>query len=233
MTDPLAHRLEPTAVRVNLRAASMGSLLFTVLGFGALTAGGIYAALDAPDTATRVVGIVFAVLFSIPLWMVALLLAKGILQPHGIAFDRRGVHYWRGDSVGLVAWEDVTAVGIGYEQPPHLPSVPTSIDGAIKDFLADKIKDTVRLKDLRKVALEIYPRAEELATGHPDLMRYWRTYPAQFDGLPAARWRLPLPPLTGVARTVSRALHTYQPQRSIGWFKRPWSGGLFGAGKGR
>jgi hypothetical protein len=232
VTDPLLNRLEPDAVRVNLRVASVGSLLITVLAFGALTAGGVYAAADAEDTSTRVLGIVFAVLFSIPLWMVVMLLAKGILQSNGIAFDSRGVHYWRGDSAGLVAWEDITAVGIGYEQPPHLPKVPTSIDGAIKDFLADKIKDTVRLKDLRKIALEIYPETEEVASQHPDLTRYWRTYPAQFEGLLPVRWRLPLPPLTGVARAISRALQTYQPQRSIGWFKRPWSGGLFGAGKG-
>jgi hypothetical protein len=226
------NRLEPDSIRVNLRGASVSSLVMSIFAFGALTAGCVYAAVDAQDTGTRVIGIVFAVLFSIPVWLVGLLLANGILQPNGIAFDSRGVHYWRGNSAGLVAWEDIAAVGVGYEQPPHLPNIPTSIDGAIKDFLADKIKDTVRLKDLRKVALEIYPRTEEISSQHPDLTRYWRPYPAQFEGLLPVRWRLPLPPLTGVARTVSRALRTYQPARSVGWFKRPWSGGLFGAGKG-
>jgi hypothetical protein len=233
VTEFPSNPLEPAAVRVNLRAARVGSLVLTVLLCGGLTAAAIYGAVDADDTATRVIAIVIAVGFSIPLWMVVLLLANGVLAPSGIAFDSRGLHYWRGSASSFLSWPEVAGIGIGFETPPSTPSVATSVEDVIKGYLEDKIKDAVKLRDLRKVALEIYPVDTGLAERHPELSRYWREYPSQFPPLPSARWRLPLPPMTGVARTVTRAINTHQPQRSLGWFKRPWTGGLFGAGKGR
>jgi hypothetical protein len=233
VTNPPPIHLTPDAVHVNLRAARAGALILTFVLVGGLFAAAVYGAIDAADAATRVIAIVIAALLLIPLWMTFWLVSHGALKPSGIAFDARGVHYWRATEGCMLPWQEVAAIGIGYETPPNLPSVPASLTDVLSAMAVDKVKDAIRLKDLRKVALEIYPVDPGMVSRYPLFAPYWRQYPAQFDGLPPVRVRLPLPPFTGVARTVTQAITHYQPQRSLGWFKRPCTGGLFGAGKGK
>ncbi len=222
-------QLGAEAVKVNFGRASAFAAILTLVLLGLFVTGFVYAAVQATDTATAAIGSVFAALFSIPLLMVSVGL-RSFFQPRGLAFDTQGVHYWHGNTWGLLPWQEIAAVGIGYEQPPKTPSVPTSVEGAVSDFVADKVKDAIKLDDKRKVALEIYPTNPQSGKHHPGLIRYWREYPAPIPGLAPARWRLPLPPVVVVAHGVSKGVKTFQPHLWIGWFTRPWTGGLFGAG---
>jgi hypothetical protein len=123
---------------------------------------------------------------------------------------------------GLLLLAFVTAI----EQPPDLPSLPLSVQGAIRDYVGDKIKSAVKLDGKRSIAVEIFPVDPAAAARHAILTRYRREQPAPAAGLPPVRWRLPLPPVVGVARGVERGVRTFQEQRWLGWFARPWTGGL-------
>lgn len=66
---------------------------------------------------------------------------------------------------------------------------------------------------------------------HPEFARYRREYPPPRADLLPVRWRIPLPPFVGAAKTVETGARTFAGYRFLGWFRRPWSGGLFGAGR--
>src|SRR5262245_28201213 len=104
-------------MKMDLKRANVITLLIGSALCLMLSAAGIYAALDAQDTATRVVGYCIAGLFALPLLMMAFSLPK-LLQPRGLIFDEHGILYWQGDSRLLLPWPELAAVGIGYEQPP-------------------------------------------------------------------------------------------------------------------
>jgi hypothetical protein len=208
-------------VKVDLKRASVITILIGAVLFALLAAGGVYAALDAPDRATRIVGFCVAGLFTLPLVMMAFAL-KRLLQPRGLHFDERGIHYWQGESSLLLPWDEVAAVGIGYEQPPNLPSIPSSIEDAVAGFVKEKIKEAVKLDDKRRFAVEIFPVDAAFADRYPLIARYRREQQPPAAGLPALRWRLLIPPLAGAARDIGRGVQTYRPQLWIGWFARPW-----------
>jgi hypothetical protein len=107
-----------------------------------------------------------------------------------------------------------------------VPSLPLSVQDALKDYVADKIKDAVKLDNKRRVALEIFPVDPAAVERHTLLTRYRREQQPPATGLPGVRWRLVLPPVMGVARGVERGVRTFQAQRWLGWFARPWTGGL-------
>jgi len=213
------------SVRVNIGRASVVAVVVGVLLLAGLTAAGAYAAVDAAETGVRVIGWVFAGLFGAVLLFFLAAVPK-LLRPRGLEFDPGGVRFWYGDERVALAWPEVAAIGIGYEQPPDVPNLPLSVQDAIKDYVADKVKDAVKLDGKRSVAVEIFP-ADPAAVGrYPILARYKREQPPPYAGLPPVRWRVPLPPVVGVARGIERGVRTFQGQRWLGWFARPWTGGL-------
>jgi hypothetical protein len=221
VTTPAA----PPPVRVDLGRASAVAILLTVVIFGALTAAGVYAAVDATETAVTVIGYTIAGLCGLVLLLLLVALPK-LLRRRGLEFDDRGLHYWQGDERMLLPWAEIAAVGVGYEQPPEVPSLPLSVQDAIKDAVADKIKDAVKLDDKRRVALEIFPADPAAADRQPLLTPFRKEQAPPAPGLPPVRWRLVLPPVLGVARAAERGVRTSAPQRWLGWFARPWTGGL-------
>ena len=190
-----------------------------------LTGGAVYTAVTTTDTAVRVIGSVIGAMFG--LILVAFVVATPrLLRRRGLEFDGQGLHFWYGDGRALLTWPEVAAVGIGYEQPPDTPGLPLSVQDAIKDYVADRVKDAVKLDGKRSIAVEIFPADPAAVQRHAILARYRREQAPPYQGLPVVRWRLPLPPVVGVARGVERGVRTFQAQRWLGWFARPWSGGM-------
>jgi hypothetical protein len=213
------------SIKVDIGRASAVAVVMAVLVFAALGAGGVYAAVDSQETGVRVIGYVIAGLCGLLLLAFVTAIPR-LLKRRGLEFDGHGVHFWYGQERVLLPWSEVAAVGIGYEQPPDLPTLPLSVQGAVQDYLGGKIKEAVKLDGKRSVAVEIFPVDPAATTRHPILAGYRREQPAPAAGLPAQRWRLPLPPVVGVARGVERGVRTFQEQRWLGWFARPWTGGL-------
>jgi hypothetical protein len=223
----LGGRFGPGAVALDIGRASRRATVIAVVLFGLLTAASGYAAADATDTGTRVVGLVFAALFAIPL-ILAVIGIRNLTRPRGIVFDQRGVHCGQGRVWTTVDWSQISAVGIGFEAPPHVPSAPTSLDAAVSGFLVDKITQAVKLEDRRKIALEIYPRDPAGMEAYKDLLPYRRSGPAPRSELPPVRWRVPLPPVGSGTSLVDEGVGTFAPYLWLGWFQRPWSGSLLG-----
>ena len=210
---------------VDIGRASVVAIVMAAVLLGGLAAGGVYAALDTQDMKVRVIGFSVAVLFATPLGVMLVVLPK-LFQPRGLVFDSDGVRYWRGNTWLLLAWHEVAAVGIGYEQPPELPSLSLSLEDAVKGYVTDKLKDALKIDGKRRIAVEIFPTDPHAVQRHPILARYRREQQPPVAGLSPVRWRLPLPPVLGVARSVERGMRTFQQHRWLGWFARPWSGGL-------
>lgn len=212
-------------VRVDIGRASAIAVVMAVVVFAALGAGGLYAALDTTETGVRVIGYVIAALAGLLLLAFVTAIPR-LLKKRGLEFDGRGVHFWYGGDRVLLPWSEVAAVGIGYEQPPGVPTLPLSVQAAIQDYVVDKVKDAIKLDGKRSIAVEIFPADPAALARHQILARYRREQAPPVAGLPATRWRLPLPPVVGVARGVERGVRTFSGQRWLGWFARPWSGGL-------
>lgn len=221
MTDIGDSQYSPGAVKVDIGRANIIALVLAILIFGGLVWAGVYAAINNQDTRERIIGAVFAVFFAIP-FLLVLRGARRVMKPSGLVFDARGIHYWQGTSTTMVAWEEIAAVGIGYEQPPSMPSLPASLEDAVKGYVQDKVKDALKVDGKRRIAVEIFPFLPERVDGYPALARFKRTYQAPAAGLPSVRWRMPLPPVYGVAHSITRGAQTFQPQRWLGWFARPW-----------
>jgi hypothetical protein len=149
------------------------------------------------------------VFFALPVLSVVLNLRK-ILTVRGFGFDQQGFHFWRGTEATLVPWSDVRVVWIGYESPPHIPSV--SIEGVVKDAIVDSL-----VKDRRRMALEIGP-------GDPSVLeRHAALTPYTVDG----QWRIPLLQVAGVVKATTRGVQTFHPTAWRGFVRRPWTGGIF------
>jgi hypothetical protein len=223
-------RFGPGAVSVNLGRASLIAFVLTIAIMGLFVWGGVYAALDATDTATMVIGIVIAVVCGL-FGLVSLLALPRAAAPRFLVFDERGLHYVRGPVVTVVEWSDIAAIGIGFEQPPNVPKLATSAADLLLNVAEPIVFKKLGIKDLRKVGLEIYPLDRAVLGRHPEFARYQREYAPPRADLLSVRWRIPLPPVIGVAKTVETGARAFAGHRFLGWFRRPWSGGLFGAGR--
>jgi hypothetical protein len=228
------NRFGPGAVTVDIGRASTVSVGVGAVLLALLTAASVYAVIDADETAVAVVGSVFAVLFGLMFLFLLVSLPK-VLQPRGLVFDGAGLHTWHGSAWDLVTWAEIAALGIGYEQPPDVPKLPTSLLDAAGGVVEDKLKQALKFDDKRKVALEIFPVDARCFERHPSLVRYRKSGPvptlAQPDtvALPALlpeRWRVGLPPALGVAKATEHGARTFATPRWLGWFARPWTGGL-------
>jgi len=206
----------PEAVKVDISRGSIVTILIGAPLCGLLSAAAVYAALDAEDNVTRGIGFFFAVFFAVPALMMMVGLPK-LIRPRGLVFDAHGVHYWQGTSSTLVPWDELAAVGISYEEPPKLPVVSAG------EYVAGKILESAKL-DKRRVAVEIFPKDPQSVARYRILAGYRREQSAPSAALPTLRWRVPIPPLSGLAANIEKGVQTFRQQAWVGWFARPWGG---------
>lgn len=208
---------EPDAVAVDLRRATIVAVVLNLViwpGFLAVLVFGVI--VPDPDWRVRAIAGVFAALCLIPLIALARRW-RFLLVPMGFAFDRRGLHYWRGAERGLLPWDEIAAFGIGFESPPDVPSLSPA------DLVAKVTVDRV-VKNRRRLALEIFPRSPEAWDRAPALALFQRHLDPPWSDVSGQRWQIPLGP--GVARRITRGAQHFAPEPWRGWFRRPWNSGL-------
>ena len=213
MPSAEAPRFDAGATRIDIARGSAKGLIVILPLVATVCACCVFAALDAPDTPTMIVGVCFAGFFGLIL-IAALLALPRLVEPRGLVFDPRGVHFWRRSDWDLVPWEEIAAVGIGYERPRRPPVVRLS------QHLADQALDALKLERRRYVAVEIFPRVPAALDRHPGLGRYRRDQPPPREGLSAVRWRVPLHALRTPGDTLEQAVRALHPGRWLGWFER-------------
>ncbi|HCT75352.1 MAG TPA: hypothetical protein DGT23_01905 [Micromonosporaceae bacterium] len=211
-------------VIVDIGSANRLAAVTGIVLFGLFMTGGIYTAVDTQDTTISVIGYCVAGLFAVPL-IILLRLLPVLFRSCGLAFSHSGLQYWEGRNQLLIPWHEVAAIGIGYEQPPELPSLTTSFEDAVKSYAAGKAKETLKVDGKRRIAVEIFPIDAHAVAGQPLLCRYRSEQTPPAEELHSVRWRLPIPPVVGVAGGIERGVRTFHPDRWLGWFARPWSGG--------
>lgn len=203
------------AVLVDLRPARIFGIILNLLiwpGAIALFVFGVI--IPDPDWRVDAVAACFIAFCLVPI-VRTIRLVRPMLVPMGFAFDRRGLHYWRGSERGSFAWSEIAAIGIGYEAQPELPPVtPAQLVGR---FTVNKI-----IKDRQWVALEIFPRTGEALDRAPALQPYRWTLEAPWPDVSAERWLIPLPPRPGLPGQIQRGAERFAPQVWRGWFRRPW-----------
>jgi hypothetical protein len=207
---------DANAIKVDLARGSVKALLVLLPLLLGLCAASVYAAVDAHDRSVLIVGCCFAGFFGILLCGVVMATPR-LVQSRGLVFDARGVHFWRGSAWHLLPWGDVAAIGIGYEQPPRVPTL------SLSRYLARRMLDELNIGKWTNICVEIFPDdpARTLAR-HPVLARYRREQAPPFPELSPQRWRLPLAPLSDLGHQVGRGVESFEPRRWVGWFERPW-----------
>jgi hypothetical protein len=213
-------RFTPGAVTVDIGRGNKFAAITGAVVFALLVAAAMYAAVTAEEITVLVVGIFFAVLFAIPT-VILIVNYRFLTQPRGLVFDARGVHAWHGSHWTAIPWQEIAAVGIGYEEPPKKPEVHLSVQDAIGAKLGDAVKGALKVDDKRAIAVEIFPVYAQTLARYPALARYRREEVPPAPGLVTSRWRLPLPPAPGLTKPVEQGVRTFGPQRWLGWFERP------------
>jgi hypothetical protein len=215
MAPPAGREFEANAIEVDLARGSGKALLVLLPLLLGLCSASVYAAVDAHDRSVLIVGCCFAAFFGVLLCGVVKAIPR-LVQPRGLVFDARGVHFWRGSAWDLLPWEDVAAIGVGYEQPPRVPTL------SLSRYLARKMLDELNIGKWTNICVEIFPDSPaRTLERHPALARYRRQQAPPFPQLPPQRWRLPLPPLSDLGHQVGKGVEAFQPRRWVGWFERP------------
>lgn len=195
---------------------------------GLLVGVGGYSAARADDSSARVLGFAIAGLFAIPLVMLLFRLPR-MLSPRSVILNPAGLAIRHGQDQVVLPWPQLVAVGFGYEQavPAGRRAVPTlgGPQEIATDYLAGKAQEALQVSDKRRIAMEIYPARPDAAAWFPKLQPYWQQqlYPPR-AGLPPFGWRFPLPPVVSIAQAIDQGIGTFQPNRRLGWYARPWSG---------
>jgi hypothetical protein len=187
--------LSPDAQDVDVSAGSFRNLLLGggISGFfTVLFAAGL---VDNPSGAGLWLGQIVAVM----LFALFVRSAGGMLRSRGFLFDRSAFYARTQGEVFGVAWEEISAVGVG-----SLPWVqyrkPVSPE--------------------RRHAVELYPADPGFPRRHPELERFLVEEPAPMPGLADIRYRFHLPPMTRVPRRVEHAVQTVAPRKWIGRYRR-------------
>jgi hypothetical protein len=212
-TKPAPTSAPPAVIQVDIGRGSRRVLLVYVPLFALFVAGFVHVAVGAADTTTAVIGWVFATLFSLPLIVVALSLSR-LLSPRSMDFDAAGLRYREGDASVFLPWEEVTGVGIGYDEPPAVASLRPGT------HLTNALLDAAKVERRRHLAIEVFPANPDALGQHPLLMRFRNDQPSPKPELSPGRWRFPLPPAPGLPAMVARGVESYQASRWLGWFSR-------------
>lgn len=185
-----------------------------------------YSAARSDYSSGRLLGFAIAGLFTIPLVMLLFRLPR-MLSPRSVIIDPAGLTIRHGGEQVVLPWQQLVAVGFGYEQAdPEPHKIPGGAQEIATDYLAGKAQEALQVSDKRRIAMEIYPVRPDAAAWFPKLQPYWQQqlYPPR-AGLPPFGWRFPLPPVVSIAQAIDHGVGTFQPHRRLGWYARPWSGG--------
>jgi len=216
----------PPPVRVGLgrsnAVVTACILVFLCLVVGTAARG----ALNSTGSA-RVLGAGIGLVFAVPLVMTLFALPK-FLARRFVVLDVAGLHILHGKAAVSMPWSEVYAVGLGYGQAPaderKLPTSIEDVKGVVKDYTVDKVSEALHVSGKRRIVLEIIPARPDAQQQYPKLKPYWKHQPPPFAGLPPFQWAFPLPPVVSIAHEIERGVRTFQPQRWLGWYPRPWSG---------
>jgi hypothetical protein len=216
----------PPPVRVGL-GRSNAVVTLCVLAFLCLVVGTAAKGAITSTGSARVLGAGIAVVFAVPLVMMLRAIPRFLARRY-VVLDAMGLHVLHGKEAVSLPWPEVFAVGLGYEQAPAAKqSLPTSVEdvkGIVKDYTVDKVSEALQVSDKRRIVLEIIPARPDAPERYRKLKPYWKHQPPPWAGLPPQQWAFPLPPVVSIAHDVERGVRTFQPQRWLGWYPRPWSG---------
>jgi len=201
------------AIKVDIGRSSRKTVAISVPLFVLLSALSVLAARDGQDVGTTAIGYAFATFFALPA-LIALLNLKKILRSRGLAFDARGVHYWEGDSWAHFHWNEVAGVGIGFEEPPRVPTIRPG------KMLANALLDAAEVERRRHISIEVFPKDPQAIERQMILLRYRRALEPPSAHLPSVRCRFPLPSAS-LTPLVSQGVERFQPGLWLGWFARP------------
>jgi hypothetical protein len=186
-----------------------------------------HGAWTSTDSSARFLGFAIAAGFAIPLVMLLRHLPR-FVSPRYVIVDEAGLAIQHGKEKVLVPWQDVYAVGIGYEvAEEEATKIAHSFDDLkdeVSEYLSSKAMEALQVSPNRRLVLEIFPVQPDASVRFPRLKPYWKALPPPAAGLPEFAWRFPLPPVVSIARQIAVGLAQRVPQRWLGWFPRPWSG---------
>ncbi len=212
MTNSGGHfQLAAEAIKVDIGRGSRKVATIWVPVFVVLSAASVKAALDGKDEATTAIGYAFAAFFAMPA-LLTLLNLKKLLRSRGLAFDARGVHYWEGGAWAHFEWQEVAGVGIGFEEPPKVPTI------RLGKRLADDLLDAAKVERRRYISVEVFPNDPKLIERQAILSRYRRTLDPPAAGLPSVRCHFPLPGASQLAPLVNQGVERFQRELWLGWF---------------
>lgn len=216
----------PQPVKVGLGMSNAVVFILMLGVVGALAVTGIYTGATSTGSA-RVFGIGFGALFAIPLVMLIIGLPR-MLAPRHVMFEAAGVSILHGKRKVTVPWNDLVAVGIGYEEAPakewKTPLTPNQLQDLAKDHAVGKVQELLQLEGKRRYALEIYPARRTATEDYKLLKPYWKEQAPPAQGLPDVLWRFPLPPVDSIALKIGGGAQAVAPRHWLGWVPRPWSG---------
>lgn len=187
---------------------------FAILVFlGLLVGTAVYGGATADETSARVLALAIGAGFAIPLVMMIRALPR-FLSPRFVIVDPAGLHLVHGKERIDLPWPELRGISIGHATAaPEKAKIPTSVEGAVTDFLSDKASEALHVSGKRRIALEIYPVRRDAAQRYPRLKPYWKDQ----------MWRFPLPPVVSIAQEIGQGARAFQPDRWLGWVDRPWS----------
>ena len=217
------------SIRVGLGRSNVVVVLAVAAFLAGITVAGIAGSVKNPDAP---LGFVIGGLFGLVL--VYFLVKIGpLLRPRAYEFGRDGLRFWHGKENVYLPWSQIAAIGVGYEaKPEDKPeiTVPTSVEDAVKErvqgYLKDQAMEVLHVSDKRRLGLEVYPVDAALFDRQPRIKPYVKqlTPPGAPKSTPQGAWRLPLPPVIGIAQEVGRGVQTYAPRQWLGWYARRWAG---------
>lgn len=197
-----------------------------VLAFlGWITWAGLHGAWTSTEKSAQILGYAiggfFGVLLAVWLWRLPL-----FLSPRYVILDAVGLSIRHGKEQITVPWQELVAVGIGYEIAPEERAKltdylsPDAAKDRLKTVLTEQAEEALQVSGKRKLSLEIYPAYPEAVDRYPRLKPYWKPSQPPRQGLPPWQWHFPLPPVMSIARAIGMGAYTVRPERWLGWYPR-------------
>lgn len=192
----------PPVMRLDSRARDIdvsGSIFRNLLVGGGIT--GFGTVLCAASIAESGGGLwlwfwqlVFAACF---IWFVSG--ARGVFTGRGFMVDRNGLYVRAGGDIFGVPWNEIEAVGVG--------SLPW-------------VHNRRPVHPARRQAFEFFPAGHGFAARHPELERWLVRDTPPSRGLPSARYRFFLPPLSRLPRRLESAVQSAAGRKWLGHYRR-------------
>ncbi|GAA4886498.1 hypothetical protein GCM10023222_51890 [Saccharopolyspora cebuensis] len=190
----------PTVLSADAQDVDVSASSFRLMLIGGGLSGLVAVLCAAVIAAGRAgVGVWIAQLVSGILFIGFLLSARGMLNSRGFLFDRNGFYARTKGEVFGVAWDEISAIGIG--------TLPWIQHGR-------------PVHPERRQALEFYPADPGFAARHPEWERWRVQERPSMPGLPGERYRFHLPPFSRLSRSLEGAVQTVAPRKWVGQYRR-------------